>query len=232
MYNNLIVIVLARGNSKRLKNKNLQKFGGKTLVELAIEIPVSLGLTTIVSSENRKIIGLAKKNGAMQHVRSKELSKDETSSEEVILQILQETNISNKNEILLLQPTSPLRQKKQLLDFLKTWDAMKIKDKIDQAISVTRESGDFWVYRKNKPERVRDLISDVSKMICRNSQLRESFYRENGLYYISKISVLGRTKSLISGKLGLIETDKITAIDIDDQYDLEIAQLIHKKYEK
>jgi CMP-N,N'-diacetyllegionaminic acid synthase len=231
MYDNLIVVVLARGNSKRLKKKNLKKIGGKTLVELAIEIPVSLGLTTIVSSENPKILNLAKKNGAIQHIRPKELSSDETTSEEVIIQILKDIDLSNKSEILLLQPTSPLRQKKQFIGFLKTWDTLKAKDKINQAISVTRETGDFWVYRKNRPERVRELISDTSEKIQRNSQLRETFYRENGLYYISEIAILDKYRSLINGKLGLIETDKITAIDIDDQCDLEIAQLIHKKYE-
>ena len=231
MYSNLIVIILARANSKRLKNKNLKLIGRKTLVQKAIEIPVSLGITTVVSSDSRKIRKIAKTYGALPHTRNKKLSKDQTTSEEVVISILNELKISGKDEILLLQPTSPLRQKNQFLKFLETWENIKRENNADQAISVTRETSDYWVYRKKNPVRVRELISNSSRKIPRNSQQREFLYRENGLYYISKIKTLVRNKSFINGKLGLIETDKITAIDIDDQEDLEIARLIYKKYE-
>jgi CMP-N-acetylneuraminic acid synthetase len=231
MKNNLVVIVLARGNSKRLKNKNLQLIGGKTLVQRAIEIPISLGYTTIVSSENRKIINIAKKNGAIPHFRDKILSQDSTTSEEVTLKILNEFKFLNAREILLLQPTSPLRQTSQFVNFLKIWEHLKNTEKVEQAISVTRETADFWVYRKKKPVRVRELATTTPNKISRRSQQRECFFRENGLYYISNIDVLIKKKSFIKGNLGLIETDKITAIDIDDKFDLEIARLISKKYE-
>jgi N-acylneuraminate cytidylyltransferase len=231
MYSNLIVIILARANSKRLKNKNLKLIGRKTLVQRAIEIPVSLGITTIVSSDSRKIRKIARTYGAIPHIRNKSLSEDQTTSEDVVLSIMNELKFSGVDEILLLQPTSPLRQKNQFVKFLETWDNIKYEDNVDQAISVTRETSDYWVYRKKDPVRVRELISNSSRRIPRNSQQREYIFRENGLYYISKIKTLARNKSFVNGKLGLIETDKITAIDIDDQEDLEIARLIYKKYE-
>jgi len=231
MYSNLIVIILARANSKRLKNKNLKLIGRKTLVQKAIEIPVSLGITTVVSSDSRKIRKIAKTYGAISHTRNKSLSKDQTTSEEVVISILNELEFSGMDEILLLQPTSPLRQKNQFIKFLETWENIKRENNVDQAISVTRETCDYWVYRKKKPIRVRELISNSKRKIPRNSQHREFLYRENGLYYLTKIKTLARKKSFVTGILGLIETDKITAIDIDDQEDLEIARLIYKKYE-
>lgn len=231
MYSKLIVIILARANSKRLKHKNLKLIGRKTLVQKAIEIPVSLGITTVVSSDSEKIRKIAKTYGAISHARDKNLSKDQTTSEEVVISILNDLEFSGADEILLLQPTSPLRQKNQLVKFLETWENIKRENNVDQAISVTRETSDYWVYRKKKPLRVRELISNSQRKIPRNSHKREFLYRENGLYYISTIKTLVRNKSFVNGKLGLIETDKITAIDIDDQEDLEIARLIHKKYE-
>ena len=72
-------IIPARGGSKEIKRKNLLKIRGKTLIELAIRSAKrSKMLTrTIFSSEDKKILNIAKKAGAeIPFIRPKNLAKD------------------------------------------------------------------------------------------------------------------------------------------------------------
>ena len=59
----ILGVILARGNSKGVKNKNLLKINSKTLIEIAAEnAKKSKRLNKIIfSSDSKKLIRLAKK---------------------------------------------------------------------------------------------------------------------------------------------------------------------------
>ena len=59
-------VILARGGSKTIKNKNLKKINGKPLVYWSIKdsLRSKTILKTWVSSDNQKILNYSKKNGA------------------------------------------------------------------------------------------------------------------------------------------------------------------------
>ena len=65
MFNNksFLAVIIARGGSKRLKNKNILKFQNKTLIERSfLEAKKSKYIDKIIlSTENKKIIQIAKK---------------------------------------------------------------------------------------------------------------------------------------------------------------------------
>ena len=72
-------IIPARGGSKGIKNKNLKKIKGKTLIEYTIsEAKKSKLINDIyVSTDSNKIINIAKKKNKINFIkRPKELSKD------------------------------------------------------------------------------------------------------------------------------------------------------------
>ena len=62
-YKNILGVILARGNSKGIKNKNLLKINNKSLIEIAINNSLkSKRLNKIVfSSDSNKLINEAKK---------------------------------------------------------------------------------------------------------------------------------------------------------------------------
>ena len=107
----IIAIILARSGSKRLKFKNIKIFNGKPLfVWSMISAYKSKYIDQIyLSTDSKKINELANKNGFKSNqLRNKKLSLDQTSSSEVIFDILSKLQ-TKFDYFILLQPTSPLR---------------------------------------------------------------------------------------------------------------------------
>ena len=62
-FSNILFIIPARKDSVRLKNKNIRKIGGKTLVQHSIDFVLKLKisiLNVIISTNSEKIIKIAK----------------------------------------------------------------------------------------------------------------------------------------------------------------------------
>ena len=80
---NIHAIILARGGSKGIKNKNLIKVNSKPLVYWSINsfIKNKKIKKTWVSSDDRKILKISKKYGANIIVRPKKLANDKASSD-------------------------------------------------------------------------------------------------------------------------------------------------------
>ena len=90
-------IILARGGSKGIPNKNLQKIGGMTLVERAIvSVQNTKNIQDIfVSSDSKLILAEAKEKGANIIVRPDNISQDHSSSESGWLQAIEEIQKQN-----------------------------------------------------------------------------------------------------------------------------------------
>ena len=87
MMNETICIIPARGKSKRIPNKNIKKFLNKPLVSHVIdEAKKSNCFSNIfVTTDSSKIKKIAEKSGAkVPFIRSKKLSSDNASTQDVI----------------------------------------------------------------------------------------------------------------------------------------------------
>jgi CMP-N,N'-diacetyllegionaminic acid synthase len=110
-------IILARGGSKGIKLKNLVKINGKPLIYWTIKrcLMSKKINSTWVSTDNNLIASYSKKIGANVIFRPKKYAKDNSSSEvawiHAVKLLKKNFNILN---IVGLQPTSPLREKKDL----------------------------------------------------------------------------------------------------------------------
>ena len=109
----ILSIIPARSGSKGIKNKNMIKFLGQPLIKRTIDLSKKLPYTTtFVSTDSIKILRYAKKNNVkFDYLRPKKLSKDNSNIIDAISHALEW--FLNKNiyfdYLLLLQPTSPLR---------------------------------------------------------------------------------------------------------------------------
>ena len=92
MLKNIVAIIPARGNSKRFKNKNIYKIKNKPMIVYTIDACKNSNLIKhiFVSSENKRILEISKKNKANTIDRPKNLSKDEVFKMEVIKHALLE----------------------------------------------------------------------------------------------------------------------------------------------
>ena len=68
---NPIVFIPARGGSKRIKNKNMQKLGEKPLINFALQNAFQISNNVFVSTEDDKISSYSKKIGAEIHQKTK-----------------------------------------------------------------------------------------------------------------------------------------------------------------
>ncbi len=113
---NNIILILARKNSKRLKNKNLKKVkNNKKLIDYTLEIAKQIKNINdiITSTDNKKLIRHINKNYKSIKIleRPNYLSRDNTTSYASAKHAINwyEKNIAKINNIILLQPTSPFR---------------------------------------------------------------------------------------------------------------------------
>ena len=124
-----IALIPARGGSKGIKNKNLVKINNKPIVDIAIDYAISSKLFSkiILSSDNKKILNRAKKKNIIIHRRSKKLSSDHSLLNDTILKITSTYNLKKEYILIILEPTSPLRN----FDDLKVATKKIIKNNLD-----------------------------------------------------------------------------------------------------
>lgn len=224
----IIALVPARAGSKGIKNKNLKLINGQPLIKYTLDFINKLNFIDlkIVSSDSTKILNLAKKNNFIGIKRSKILSGDRVSDYKVIKSII-DSKIVTKNRydyLIYLQPTSPIRRKKELTQALKK----VFKEKFHSAWSISK------IEKKNHPLKVLvikkknlTLHNSRGKNIIARQQLKDIYVR-NGVFYIFSISELRKNKSIYLDKtLPVIINHKI--VNIDNLNDLKIAKKFIKK---
>ena len=116
---NILVVIPARGGSKRIPRKNLRLLGHKPLLFYSINNALNskFGIDVFVSSEDDEILNTAVKFGAKTHKRNENIANDKTTLDPVIYDCyLHAKNIEKKEYhiIATMQPTSPLLLTKSL----------------------------------------------------------------------------------------------------------------------
>jgi CMP-N-acetylneuraminic acid synthetase len=131
----------------------------------------------------------------------------------------------NKYEIdyfIILQPTSPLRSK---IDILKSIKKVK-KNKLTSLFSVSESlEHPYETINLFKNEKW-NYVLPKAKKFYRRQDFDINSYFINGAIYIVSTKYLNRKKSLISNKHGVYIMPKIRSLDINDFQDLEIARKI------
>ncbi|BAI79872.1 acylneuraminate cytidylyltransferase [Deferribacter desulfuricans SSM1] len=219
----ILAIIPARGGSKRLPNKNILPLAGKPLISWTIE--ASLGSKfldkIIVTSDSDKILDIAKEYEVLTIKRPTELATDTASTIEVVEHVL--SNIDKKFDfIVLLQPTSPLRTAKHIdeaIEFL-------FEKNADAVISVCEvDHSPLWCNTLPEGLDMSNFLSDDIK--GKRSQDLPKFYRINGAIYICKTEkFLEEDTFFIKDNIYAYIMDKMSSIDIDDEFDLKLAEIL------
>jgi len=117
-------IILARAGSKRLPGKNSLQFCGKPLISWTIEAAVNSGLSGVVlSSDCPKCLEIANTYQIQSHRRPATLALDDTTSAAVVLDVM--AHVRPYEYVILLQPTSPLRDSGDINGMLRCYFALR-----------------------------------------------------------------------------------------------------------
>ena len=221
----ILCIVPARAGSKGIRNKNIQKIKGKTLIEIACRVALKSKLfeDIIVSTDSKKYLGFTKiLKTKTPYLRPRNLSGDKISDLELIrheLKVYEKFFKKKYDFVALLQPTCPLRRIQHLKDCYKI-----LKNKKCDAVWTVSEISLKYNPLKQleiKNERLSYCNKNGSKIIARQ-QLKRTFIRNGAAYFFSRKTILNYKKILPKKTYYKIITDKL--INIDNKEDLKSAQ--------
>lgn len=224
-----LAIIPARGGSKGLPGKNIRELGGKPLIAYSIEAALQAGNIdrVIVSTDDEKIAEVALKFGAeVPFLRPDYLSTDTAGTIDVVLHALEyfEAGGISFDNVILLQPTSPLRSSKDIKKALALFD----NNKCDSVISVCEAMVHPLLLRRiGQNGLLQDFIEQRDKHVRRQDM--EKVYQLNGAIYITKVGSLERNHSFYGERNIPYVMSEESSMDIDEELDLQVAELILKK---
>jgi CMP-N,N'-diacetyllegionaminic acid synthase len=222
----ILAIVPARSGSKRLPGKNIKILGDKPLIAWTIECAKKIHdiCDVIVSTDSIEIADVAKQYGAtVPFIRPIELSTDTASSVDVMLHALEEYEKKEGfvDGVMLLQPTSPFRSINLINRGIKKYQENNKRTIV--GVSPVRDHPE-WVMKK-KGDLLVPYIAE-SQSSSRSQDLPEAFV-VNGCFYLIDQDLLKKTKKIVSSEFfPLIVNSMQESLDIDDQWDWNIAQMI------
>ena len=218
----LIAFIPVRAGSKGIPGKNLYLITGKTLIERTIDLAKSSPSIDliVVSSENDKMLNIAKKSGAKTVKRPKELSNDFASTIDVI-----DHGISQIEEedsyILLLQVTSPLRSKEDLKNAIAQFET---NFSASSLVSITELSDPH----PNKVQIINNgfvkSYLNVESMVPRQSL--PTVYRLNGAFYIRKFNEIKEYRSFFSDSTMPFLLPEERGLNLDSMADIKYLEYL------
>ena len=110
----ILAVILARGGSKRLPRKNVIPLCKKPLISWSIEAALKSKYIDkiVVSSDDDEILNISNNLKVTSIKRPSELATDHSTSYDALLHVL--NNFTGYDYIVLLQPTSPLRDENHI----------------------------------------------------------------------------------------------------------------------
>ena len=157
--------------------------------------------------------------------RPKELAKDDTSTVEVIFHILEVLKSEDHKPciIVLLQPTSPIRDSEDINKATKLF----LKSKCDSVVSVYEvEHPPYWSF-KIEEGYLKPLFG--KQFLGKRSQDFEKVYMVNGAIYVSTPKTLYKYRSFCCNHTIPYIMPIERSIDIDNEVDFMLAELLVRK---
>jgi len=229
----VLAIIPARGGSKSIPLKNIQKLDRSPLIEYTIDSAKRSKLVTriIVSTDDEKISQISKKLGVeVPFIRPKKFARHNSTTLSVIqhtIHYLQEVENYTPNIITILQPTNPFRS----------------RDLIDKSIRLLKNSNATSVLEvfkiRTHPFRaffphngfLRPVKADFLKYYQR--QKHPLCYYPTGAVYTFWYNTLEKYGNYYGPKIKpLIYKSDTTNIDIDSLFDLFVAEMKIKFWQK
>lgn len=210
----LLALIPARGGSKGIPRKNIRSFCGKPLLQWSIEAALESPYVdlVVVSTDDVEIAEIARANGAeVPFLRPAHLATDTAPGIATALHALDQLPLVN--DILLLQPTSPLRKSFDINAIIEMRHIAGRESAVSLSLSSKHPA---WMYSLAEDKRLtRLLVTDGAD--CR--QQLPPTYVLNGALYLATRDFLFTQKSFISEEtIGYVMPEH-RSVDIDTPMD-------------
>lgn len=221
-----LAIIPARGGSKRLPRKNILNMRGKPLIAWSIEAGLGSKYIdkVVVSSDDTEILSISKRSGADTLIRPHEIADDTSTTFEAVKHVID--NFEKYDNIVLLQPTSPLRSAAHIDEAIELMDAKGSDAIVSVCLS---EHNPLWsAILPDNQDMSYFLRADIRN---KRSQELGDYYRLNGAIYICKTARLVEEETfLIKSDIFAYKMGREYSVDIDERIDFEFAEFLMERY--
>jgi CMP-N-acetylneuraminic acid synthetase len=222
----ILAIIPARGGSKRLPRKNILPLAGKPLIAWTIEAAINSQMfcEVMVNTDDDEIAKVSSELGSkIPFIRPNELASDTASSNDVIKHTLlwyRDQGI-NFTEVVLLQPTSPLRSSDDIIAALDLYN-QKNASSVLSVCEVDHPTS--WCNTLDETLSLKGFINENVRKL--RSQDIDKEYRLNGAIYILNVELFLVSNSTVIEPSFAAIMPRSRSIDIDEKIDFDIAEAI------
>lgn len=232
--NRVVAIVPARGGSKGLPGKNLRPMLGKPLIGWTIEQALSCGSAldaVIVTTDDPAIAATARQFGAeVPFLRPPHLATDVASSIDVVLHALDAVSAAGRSFdiVVLLEPTSPLRETTDILGALARLEGDAA---VDSVVSVApAESGHPAFLYRIEAGWLRPYGGSQPTGLRR--QDLDPVYFLEGSVYVSRVPALRERRSFYHARTAPWPVARYKSHEIDELSDfIAVEALLAARHE-
>ena len=222
--NEVLVVIPARGGSKRIPNKNVKEICGQPMIYWPLmEIRKIFSKDNVLVSTDSELIKsyVERKGISVPFMRPKSLSDDFTGTAPVVEHALEwyEANIKKVDYVLTVYPTSILLNEEDVFSAMKT---LAEDTECDSIMSAAK----FPVFPQwaifNNDRNYAEMFEPESFHV-RSQDLTECFY-DASQFYLSKSSAIRNGALLINSNVKLHMLHQSNVVDIDTNEDFEVAE--------
>lgn len=226
--------VFARAGSKGVPGKNLRRIGGKSLLQISVELGFAVSHIdrVLVSTDSPEIAELAGRLGAeVPYMRPDELATDdaqEWSAWQHLAQHLLERGATGSDLLVSLPPTAPLRAAVDVERAIQLFNS----DTFDLVLGVAESARNPWFNMVTRDETfdIRILLEGSKGPVARR-QDAPTIFDITTVVYVTSLSYVVESSGLFTGRVGSVVVPSERAIDIDTKFDLKVARLLAQSME-
>lgn len=215
----LVAIVPVRGGSRGLPGKNLAVLAGVPLWQRAAAQGLDVGADEVIVTTDVEAILANEAEPKVRHLcRPAELAGNDTPMAPVMMHALAE--IDGPARIVLLQPTSPLRNR----DDIRAAIELHKSGRFDLVKTVTEANAGVLKYGRMDDDR---FVPIADPAFCfTNRQDLPPVLRPNGAVYVFDLDWFLQNGGFVSDRIGAVVMPEDRSHDIDTAEDFARAEVI------
>ncbi len=226
-----IAFIFARGGSKGLPNKNILDFCGKPLIAWAIQAAKAVDFVeeVYVSTDSQEIADVALQYGAkIPFMRPVELATDD--SPEILswkhaISYMRCVAHIDFDTFISVPVTAPLRSANDIKNCILKYAGGEYD--LVLGVAESKRSPYFNMVHLSKDGFATTCLPNVNEFSRRQDVPKT--YDITTVAYVASVDYVLRVDNLMSGAVGAVIIPYERSIDIDDIYDLSLAEIIYKR---
>lgn len=234
-----IAFIPVRGGSKSIPLKNIKLLNGKPLVYWTANSAqqaecIDKLIIATDSSEIKQTVLNFGFDKLEVYDRNSENATDTSSTESVMLEYINKSNLREDDLFFLIQATSPMLKAEHIDGMYKTFT----ENDADSMFTGVVEKQFKWVKQKH-PCPAEEGLGEGAIFLqpinydYRNRPRRQDFegvVAETGACYINSVGNIKREKCRLSGKISFYELPSYTSYEIDEPSDWIIVEELMKRF--